>query len=79
MMFTEEKTKDINNRLYEMKKAMPINGKLVGLGINIDTTMGKTSVYKNNWGLCDLDELGQMIKELTMLKQAVEEKTGLVL
>lgn len=73
MKITDAKVEAINNRINQLKKFED------GLGINIDTTCGKTSIYKKNWGICDLEELSQMIKELNLLKQAVEEETGLVL
>ena len=79
MKFTEEKIEAINNTCDEKKKANPICGKEIGLGINLDGSVGETTVFKNNWAICTVEELSQMIKELNMMKEAIEEETGLIL
>ena len=48
-----------------------------GLGINVRDGFSGATVFKNNWAICELDELQQMIDELEMMKQAIEEETGI--
>ncbi len=79
MKFTEAKIETINNTCDEKKKANPISRHIIGLGIRLDNSLEGTIVLKNNWAICEVEELSQMIKELTMMKEAIEEETGLVL
>lgn len=79
MKFKEEKIEVINNTCDEKKKANPISRHIIGIGIRLDNSVSKTIVLKDNWAICEVEELSQMIKELTMMKEAIEEETGLVL
>lgn len=75
MKFTEE----LMERIEINKDAKLKNGKFrEGLGINLKNTLGgQTSVFKNNWEICDIMEITQMIYELTDLRDAILEETGI--
>ena len=77
--FTEEMEKRIDINLGEKKKANPVSGKVIGIGINIKDSLGGATVFKDNWGICTVNELSRMIEELTMLKEAIQEETGIIL
>lgn len=79
MKFKEEKIEVINNTCDEKKKANPISRHIIGIGIRLDNSVSKTIVFKDDWAICEVEELSQMIRELTMMKEAIEEETGLVL
>lgn len=36
-----------------------------------------TSIFAGNWQICNIDHLNSMIKELTDMKQAIENVTGI--
>lgn len=79
MKFTDSKIESINNTLDEKKRTNPYNGKVIGIGINLNDGICGATVFKDNWGICSIEELGRMIEELTMLKEAIEEETGIFL
>jgi hypothetical protein len=37
------------------------------------------SIYNGNWMVCRIDEISAMIKELTAMKEAIENTTGVML
>lgn len=77
MKFNANKMQDINNKLYAMKKNNPLNNIAVGIGINIKNGIEGATIYRDNWEVCNITELNRMIEELTMLKVAIEEETGI--
>ena len=49
-----------------------------GLGFNVaNDVFGDVSVWRDGTEICDLDELTQVIDELTALRAAIEEVTGI--
>ena len=44
--------------------------------LKVDTSLGDTSIYKDNWEICRLGDLSNMIEELTKLRDTIEETTG---
>ena len=79
MKLTQSKIESINKAIDEKKKANPMNHGEVGIGINVHDSIGGLTVFKNNWGVCTIEELGRMIEELTMVKEALEEECGIIL
>lgn len=79
MRFTEAKVEEINEVLSKKKKTKPISSTVTGIGVNIFNGVGKTIVARDNSGFCDIEDLGRMIEELQMLKEAIEEATGVEL
>lgn len=79
MKFTDSKINDINNTLVLKKSANPLNGKAIGIGIHVENGLRGATAFKDNWMICEIDELSRMIEELTMLKESIEEETGLIL
>lgn len=77
MKFNANKMQDINNKLYTMKKNNPLNNVVVGIGINIKNGIEGVTIYRDCWEICNITELNRMIEELTMLKVAIEEETGI--
>lgn len=80
MKFTAKALDNINAALDAKKRENPIDHHEIGIGVNIknDMIMGATA-FKNNWAVCTVDELSRMIEELTMLRDAIEEETGVML
>lgn len=37
------------------------------------------SIYKGNWQVCRIEEIGDLIKELTIMKETLEEVVGIML
>lgn len=37
------------------------------------------SVYSRNWQVCKIEEITDMIRELTIMKEAIESITGVIL
>ena len=79
MRFTEEKINAINEALLKKKKAKPISHNVIGIGVHINNSICNTFAFSNNWQICDIEDISRMIEELTMLKEAIEEETGIVL
>ena len=79
MKLTMKAIEKVNENLWNKKKENPMNGSVIGIGVNMHDSFGGATVFKDNWGLCELEELGRMIDELTMLKEAIEEETGVMI
>lgn len=79
MKLTTTMLEKVEENLHEKKKANPLRGKILGIGVNLRNSMNGATVFKNNYGVCSLEELSRMIEELTMLKEAIEEEAGIVL
>lgn len=45
--------------------------------LKVDTSLGDTSIYKDNWEICRLGDLSNMIEELTKIRDTIEEVTGI--
>lgn len=78
MRFTEETIEALNDCIWEKKKQNPINGNLIGIGINIKNSISEPTVFKNNWAICELSELNRMIEELEMVRAALAETVGII-
>lgn len=47
------------------------------LRLNVQNSLGGVTIFKDNWAICDLEELSQMIEELTVVREAIAEVTGI--
>ena len=45
--------------------------------LNIRRSLKGTSVFKDNWEICDLSDLSIMIEELIQLRDTIETETGI--
>lgn len=79
MKFTEAKMEAIEKNFDNRLKANPISRHVIGTGINLTESLNGTAIAKNMMVFADVEDLGRVIKELQMLKEAIEEETGLVL
>lgn len=79
MKFTDKKVNEIQEVLHEKKVDNPMSRLVAGIGVGIDNVLGETHVMKDNNAICSIEDLGRMIEELTMLKEAIEEQTGIEL
>lgn len=79
MRFTDETINRINEVLDSKKKDNPIASHHIDIGVKLDSSFGGTSAYKGNWQLCEVEEISRMIEELTMLKEAITEISGVIL
>ena len=78
--FTNEKFNEINETLHYKKRDNRFNDTTIGIGVGLTMCYDdEVIVTQNGHTVCELYELGRMIEELTMLKDAIEEETGLVL
>lgn len=75
--FKENMIEKIGKTLEASKKQNPMKGSCIGIGINLKNSLSGSTVFKDNWEICKVDELTRMIEELTMLKKAIETETGL--
>ena len=74
--FTEEKIEAISANLDEKKKAKGIN--TIGMGVNLRNASFNTSVFfKDNWQLCEIEDISRLIEELEMLRDAITEEAGI--
>lgn len=64
----------IERKYSENRKAKATNR--VGLGLELKDSLGGPTIFKNGWAITDLNELSQMIEELTIMKDTIEEITG---
>ena len=69
-MFLEKIEKNADKK----KKNSPYK---VGLGLNVKNSLGGATVFTNGWAICTVEELQQMIDELTIMRDAIEEETGI--
>lgn len=79
MRFTEKTMDKINERLDEKKRENPIKGKIIGLGVRLSEGLDGSIAIKDCVSVCSIEDLSRTIVELTMLKEAIEEETGIVL
>lgn len=77
MKFTEEKLEAINKNLTEKKKAKPISFNEIGIGVNFRNSIMGASAFKDNWQLCEIEDISRLIEELGMLRDAIIEETGI--
>ena len=79
MKLTDKALERIDRNLTDKKKARPLNGSVIGIGVNLKDSIGGATVFKDNWGICEVEDLSRMIEELTMLRDAITEETGIIL
>lgn len=79
MRFTEKTMAKINERLDEKKRENPIKGNVIGLGVRLSEGLNGSIAIKDCVSVCSIEDLSRTIVELTMLKEAIEEETGIVL
>lgn len=78
MRIAEEKIEVINNWMNAKKSGVGLREE-DSLRINLCDSAFRATIFKDNWAVCRVEELSQMIRELTMMKEAIEEQTGLIL
>lgn len=79
MRFTEKTMDKINERLCEKKRENPIKDNHIGLGVRLSEGLNGSIAIKDCVSVCSIEDLSRTIVELTMLKEAIEEETGIVL
>ena len=81
MRFKRDKIEEINND-YEQKckdgKSDHICFKNV-FKLRVENGINGATVYAGNWQICKVDELVDMLMELNILRDVIENKTGIVL
>lgn len=72
MKFTSSKIADINERVIQKKE---------NAFVSIAESLNGATVFKKcgnmDWAICEVAELSRVIYELTVLKEAIEEETGI--
>lgn len=63
------------------KKKGEAFGRLGGLGFETHGSVDETTISRNTTGcfICEIEELKQTIEELQLIKEAIEEVTGIEL
>lgn len=82
MKFTKDMEERIDKALTDKKKEMPYRrgkGAIIGIGVGLFSDPFTTDVYRDDKWICELEDLSRMIEELTMLKEAIEEESGIIL
>lgn len=69
--------KEANEAYFELRKKETLLKEDV-LQLNVQDFMD-TAVFKKDHFICHLEEIEEMIHGLTLMKQAIEETTGLVI
>lgn len=77
MRFTDEKIKAINENLSAKKKANPISFHEIGIGVNLRNSIMGVGAFKDNWQLCEIEDIDRLIEDLEMLRDAITEETGI--
>lgn len=68
-MNMNQETIDKINEVYKAKR--------YDLNLRIDNSLKGVSIFNDNWAITTLDELTNMINELTMLRDSVATVTGI--
>ena len=78
MNLTEKKANEINEEFLAIRRAKTVTEEqAIGIHkLRIDHGFD-TSIYANHWQICRLENLNSMIEELTDMKKAIEEATGI--
>lgn len=80
MKFKESKVERINEVTHDKKVLNPYHTfGVIGIGVGLFNTIDSTVVGIMNSQICEIDDLGRLIEELQMLKDSIEEETGLEL
>ena len=75
MKIKEEFLEKIEANANRRKKASQYN---YHLGLNIqNSAISGATIFMDEWQICTVEELNQMITELMILKDAIEEETGI--
>lgn len=75
MKFTQETEKKINELLKEKKYGDEVSRRL---DTRLTESFGESAVV-NGMCICNIENLGRVIEELAMLKESIEEVTGIIL
>lgn len=76
MKLTIEKMNEINETY---KKDFAGRHSTNKLSITLKPTINGTEVFKNNWQICSIEEIGVLIEELQNLQACIEFETGIIL
>ena len=79
MKFTEKKLEEIDRRFSAKLRENPIKDHVIGMGVSLHPEDTYTMVCCCDDRIVEVNSLSRLIEELQMLKEAIEEETGLVL
>ena len=54
-----------------------INAAVEGCDLNVQNSLGGTSIYNKDWEICKLQNLTEMIDNLTKMRDYIESCTGI--
>lgn len=74
MRLTDKAIEKIDRAYAENRKESRYK---TGLGLNVQNSISGATVFRDNWALCDLENLEQMIYELTMMRNTIKEEVGI--
>lgn len=79
MKLTKETYEKVNRKFEQLKKAEGIYSRYhCGLGNELVDEDNKAVIQSASVHMCEMEDLGQMIEELILLKHAITEVTGIM-
>lgn len=76
MKFTKEAMETININYQDNIYSKPVKKEL---DLKLDDCLNGSTILKNNWAICTVDEISDMINQLTVMKEQIERTTGVIL
>ena len=77
MRVTSEKLKEINATYEYDRKGQ--GSKDMRFRLKDDSLKEESAIYRDNWYLCSLDEVDDIIRELQRMKSCVQFETGVMM
>lgn len=77
MTIKGEKVTEIN-AAYKDKFLFTTRKSALDLNVGHDD-FWSDSIYKGNWQVCRIDEISDLIQELTLMKETIEDTMGILL
>ena len=80
MKLTEEKIYEIHVACSKLKDKKKIEGRMVHIDNSrfLDPKLQKPFVFLDHAQVCAIDEIGELINALTIMKEAIEKETGFI-
>ena len=75
MKFNKEAMENININYRDNIYSKPVNQ---DLNLSISDCINGSTIFRGNWALCTVDELSDLINQLTVMKEQIEKTTGVI-
>lgn len=47
------------------------------IDLKVDSSLNGVTIYNKNWAICNIEELSDMIEELTKMRDVIADVTGM--